>query len=53
LNPDLLASFDAVLVVTDHDSIDYEMVAAHSPLIIDTRNVFARNGITAETIVKA
>ncbi len=45
--------FDAVLVSTDHDGIDWAALARWSPLIIDTRNVFARNGITADHIVKA
>jgi UDP-N-acetyl-D-glucosamine dehydrogenase len=30
---------DAVLIVTDHDDIDWAAVAAHAPLIVDTRNV--------------
>ncbi len=45
--------FDAVLVSTDHDGIDYAALARWSPLIIDTRNVFARNGIPGDHIVKA
>ncbi len=45
--------FDAVLVSTDHDGIDWAALARWSPLIIDTRNVFARSGITADHIVKA
>jgi UDP-N-acetyl-D-glucosamine dehydrogenase len=45
--------YDAVLVSTDHDGIDYAALARWSPLIIDTRNVFARNGIHGDHIVKA
>ncbi|HEU5157992.1 MAG TPA: nucleotide sugar dehydrogenase [Streptosporangiaceae bacterium] len=33
-----LAAADAVLVVTDHDEFDYEMVAEHSRYVLDCRN---------------
>ena len=39
--PKAIASYDAVLVSTDHDAVDYALVAAHAKLIVDTRNVFA------------
>jgi len=45
--------FDAVLVSTDHDGIDYASLARWSPLIIDTRNVFGRGGIKSPHIFKA
>jgi UDP-N-acetyl-D-glucosamine dehydrogenase len=48
-----VGGFDAVLVATDHDDVDYATLAQWSPLIIDTRNVFARRGIVADHIVKA
>ncbi len=48
-----VAAFDAVLVATDHDDVDYARLADWSPLIIDTRNVFARRGIAGDHIVKA
>ena len=38
LMPDLLRSMDCVVVLTDHSAFSYAMVAAHSPLILDTRN---------------
>ena len=38
LTPELLASQDAIIVLTDHDAYDYEMIAANAPLVIDTRN---------------
>ena len=37
-----LAAQDAVVIVTDHDNIDYEMVARHSKLVIDTRNALSK-----------
>ncbi|TCM58269.1 UDP-N-acetyl-D-glucosamine dehydrogenase [Rhizobium sp. PP-F2F-G48] len=48
-----LADFDAVLVATDHDDVDYALVARQAPLVIDTRNVFARRGIAGGLIIKA
>lgn len=32
-----LAQFDCVLLATDHDGFDYELIAKHAELIIDTR----------------
>ena len=37
LTPDVLAGFDCVVVATDHDDIDYDMILQHAPLIVDTR----------------
>ncbi|HVP83426.1 MAG TPA: nucleotide sugar dehydrogenase [Rhizomicrobium sp.] len=34
-----LAGFDAALIVTDHDAVDYETLVALSKLVVDTRNV--------------
>jgi UDP-N-acetyl-D-glucosamine dehydrogenase len=53
LTPATLHSYDAVVVVTDHDAVDYGLVAAHARLLIDTRNVFRRKGIAADNIVKS
>lgn len=53
LTPSILANVNAVLVVTDHDAIDYQSVADHAHLVIDTRNVFARKGIECRALVKA
>lgn len=41
LTPDALASFDAVLLATDHDSFDYDLIRTHSQLVIDSRGRFA------------
>ena len=48
-----LKDFDAVVVATDHDAIDYQTIADHALLIVDTRNVFGRLGLARETVVKA
>lgn len=38
LTPDSVASYDSVLIVTDHSCVDYGMVVANAQLVIDTRN---------------
>jgi UDP-N-acetyl-D-glucosamine dehydrogenase len=37
LTSGLVSSMDAVVVVTDHTSVDYSVVIDHAPLVIDTR----------------
>ncbi|WP_282128811.1 nucleotide sugar dehydrogenase [Roseobacter litoralis] len=49
LSPETLAQQDAVLLLTDHTDFDYEMIAAHASLLIDTRGVYRRLGITVPT----
>ncbi|MEW5724126.1 MAG: nucleotide sugar dehydrogenase [Thermodesulfobacteriota bacterium] len=49
LTPENLAGADCVLLVTDHDDFDYEAIARHARLIVDTRGVY-RSG---ENVVKA
>ncbi len=48
-----IASFDAVVIATDHDGIDYAGLARAARLVIDTRNACARAGVSGPTIVKA
>jgi UDP-N-acetyl-D-glucosamine dehydrogenase len=40
LTPDLVESMDCVVLLTDHSEFDYEMISAHSQLILDSRNGF-------------
>ncbi|MFA5645333.1 MAG: nucleotide sugar dehydrogenase [Candidatus Ratteibacteria bacterium] len=40
LTAKVLQSSDAVIIVTDHTSLDYQKILKESPLIIDTRNVY-------------
>lgn len=44
--------FDAILILTDHDNVDYSALHALGLPIIDTRNAMARRGIT-ENVYKA
>jgi UDP-N-acetyl-D-glucosamine dehydrogenase len=37
-----LKTYDAVVLVTDHGAVDYDLVRAHSRLIVDTRAVYPR-----------
>ncbi len=53
LDANSLASFDAVLISTDHDAVDYALVSKHSRLVVDTRNVLVKNGLSGEHHVKA
>ncbi len=50
LNAESLSRADAVLLATDHDGFDYEVIRAHAKLIIDTRGRFAQ---PAAHIIKA
>jgi UDP-N-acetyl-D-glucosamine dehydrogenase len=38
LSPKHLASYDCVLIATDHTSYDYEAIVRNSKLVVDTRN---------------
>ncbi len=48
-----LAAYDAVLICTDHDDVDYGLIARAAPLVVDTRNVMARLGLGGDRVVKA
>ncbi len=41
LDPETLASSSAVVVATAHAAFDWDLIAAHAPLIVDTRNALA------------
>ena len=42
LTPERLAAKDAVVIVTDHSDVDYELVLRHAQLIVDSRGVYRR-----------
>ncbi|MEJ7732065.1 MAG: nucleotide sugar dehydrogenase [Polyangiaceae bacterium] len=50
LTAENIARQDAVMVVTDHTAVDYELVAKHAKLIVDTRGVYRT---ARENLVKA
>ncbi|MCA8979990.1 MAG: nucleotide sugar dehydrogenase [Planctomycetes bacterium] len=41
LDADSIRSYDAVLIATAHRAFDYELLAEHAALIVDTRNAMA------------
>nr|WP_281262086.1 nucleotide sugar dehydrogenase [Azospirillum thermophilum] len=49
LTADGLAGYDAALICTDHDAVDYRLLADGVPLIVDTRN--AMRGITGRAAI--
>ena len=42
LNPQTLASYDAVIIATDHSSYDYAAIVDAAKLVVDTRNATRR-----------
>lgn len=44
-DPGSLARFDAALIATDHDGVDYAGLLAAIPLVVDTRHICARLGL--------
>lgn len=45
--------FDAVLIATDHDAVDYAALLELGCPVIDTRNAIARRGLPMARVVKA
>ena len=43
LDKNILAKFDATVIVTDHSDIDYKSIITFCDLIVDTRNVYKNN----------
>ena len=41
LSPESLASYDIVILATDHDAFDFSLIEAHCQLLVDTRGRFA------------
>jgi UDP-N-acetyl-D-glucosamine dehydrogenase len=50
---ELMSSFDAVLIATDHDGLDYKGLSLSARLIIDTRYACARAGGDLARVVLA
>jgi UDP-N-acetyl-D-glucosamine dehydrogenase len=46
-----LAAADVVVIVTDHLSIDYQFIADHASLVVDSRNAMARTVSTRARVV--
>lgn len=52
LSEESLSKYDCVVIATDHSDYDYDFIAAHSSLIVDTRNA-AASAKPKHRIVKA
>jgi len=50
LTPETIAAKDAVVIVTDHSAVDYEMILKHASVVIDSRGVYRQ---LAPNVVKA
>jgi len=46
-------AYDAVLICTDHDDLDYARIGRHARLVVDTRNAMARAGANLSNVIKA
>jgi UDP-N-acetyl-D-glucosamine dehydrogenase len=53
LTKNAVAGFDAAVICTDHDAVDYRRLVEWLPLVIDTRNVCARQGLASAHVIKA
>lgn len=50
IGEDTLASYDCVVLVTDHSAFDYAWIGKHAKLIVDTRNAF--EGVEGSHIIR-
>ncbi|MEM9372287.1 MAG: nucleotide sugar dehydrogenase, partial [Planctomycetota bacterium] len=54
LDQPTLQNADCVLIVTDHDATDWQAIAEHAGLVVDTRNAMSRvSGEVSARVVKA
>lgn len=53
LTAEFLAAQDCVLVATDHSAYDWDFIAQHARLIVDTRNALRQVGDAPAKIVRA
>lgn len=42
LTPETIASYDAVVLLTNHSDFDYDMILQHAKLVVDTRGKYRR-----------
>ncbi len=50
LTPAALKRYDAVLLATNHDAFDYDLIVKHAKLVVDTRGVYRK---ARKNVVKA
>jgi len=52
LTEEKVKSSDCVLIVTDHDGIDYHLIYRYAKRIVDTRNALRKRGINLDERVE-
>jgi UDP-N-acetyl-D-glucosamine dehydrogenase len=53
LTKEKIKDFDCILIVTDHNDIDYNLIYENAQLIVDTRNALRKRGIsTNERVIR-
>jgi UDP-N-acetyl-D-glucosamine dehydrogenase len=50
---DQLDQVDAVIICTDHDAVDYELIARKAPVILDTRDALRKQGLETDALFLA
>jgi UDP-N-acetyl-D-glucosamine dehydrogenase len=53
LTAKMLATYDCVLIATNHSSYKYDWIVKHARLVVDTRNATANVKTNRQKIVKA
>jgi UDP-N-acetyl-D-glucosamine dehydrogenase len=53
LTPAALERYDCVLVATNHSAYDWQMIADHAKLIVDTRNALQGVAGRRDHVIKA
>ena len=48
-----VGNYDAVIISTDHDCVDYANIVSRAKLIIDTRNACGSRGLHSDKIFMA
>lgn len=48
-----IAEYDAVLIITDHDNLPYDVIAKNAKLIVDTRNAMKPYNVDPAKLFKA
>lgn len=51
--PAAIAAYDAVVIATDHDAVDYRMLVDNARLVVDTRNACRSAGCDGANVVAA
>jgi UDP-N-acetyl-D-glucosamine dehydrogenase len=53
ITPESIASYDAVVVATDHAAFDWALIADHAKVVVDTRNALASRSDRISRYVRA